>query len=76
MNTHDHDPRETAVWVPGSLVFVRTEQRQHGLAAEEALFLRTLEQVQTDRRRRPRPRPIARLRLLAARRLGVASLTD
>ncbi|GAB3756084.1 hypothetical protein [Microlunatus parietis] len=74
MITHDHDPRETAIWVPGSLVFTRTEQCQHGLAAEEALFLRTLDQVQADRRRRPRP--IARLRLFAARRLGVASLTD
>jgi hypothetical protein len=74
MITHDHDPRETAVWIPGSLVFTRTEQCQHGLAAEQALFLRTLEQVQANRRRRARP--LARLRLLAARRLGVASLTD
>ncbi len=74
MNTFDNDPRDTAIWIPGSLVVTRTESTQLGLSAEEALILRTLDQARTNRQRRARP--IARLRLLAARRLGVASLTD
>lgn len=73
MNTHDPGRPETTVWIPGSLVIIRPEPR-HGMAAEEALMLRTLEQVGANRRHRSRP--IARLRLLAARRLGVASLSD
>ncbi len=74
MNTFDNDPREATAWIPGSMVVLRPESNQTGLHGEQLLILRTLDEVRVNRRRRARP--VARLRLFAARRLGVASLTD
>lgn len=52
MNTFDNDHRETAVWIPGSLVVTRPESNRYGLRAEEALILQTLDEVRRKRRRR------------------------
>ena len=52
MNTFDNDPRETAVWTPGSLVITRPESNRSGSRAEDALILQTLDEVRRKRRRR------------------------
>ncbi|WP_152362799.1 hypothetical protein [Microlunatus speluncae] len=53
MNRYDNDPREAAIWIPGSMVISRPESGHPvGFAAEQLLILHTLEEVRRKRRRR------------------------
>ncbi|HLT62643.1 MAG TPA: hypothetical protein VK020_15685 [Microlunatus sp.] len=52
MNTFDQDPREAAIWIPGSAVVTQPESHRPGLPGEQELILHTMNQVKANRRRR------------------------
>jgi hypothetical protein len=62
MSLSQYDPRDVALWTPGSVTVTRPTVGRFGRPREEELVLQTLATRRSSRRR---PRPLARLRLSA-----------
>lgn len=61
MSLSQYDPRDVALWTPGSVTVTRPGLGRFGRPSEEQLLLQSLAGRRATRRRRPRP--LARLRL-------------